>query len=483
MAKRRRRQRRVYLNITLLLLLLASLLSLYVVLQQVEQEKGTVKSPQVQTERHDAEALFPLGQAVQLVSTAVATSEGQSLVDLLSQVGQVVATEELRIDGQTRTIYRIRYGADWEIAGIFEEDLRAVDTPYTLGQEVALVSNVTAGFFEDGLVTGISSDTQEGQNRYIYTAEFPSLGQVSGLLAEDFVTQIALPLVEDNSPAENDRILRQALEKAKNNPATRIDFPTGRFVIGSQTPVKDYQILTSNLELRGHDTTLVVNGSARWFGLATGPAATEGLSNFAMSGLTIEARDLSKGNQFIIMANHGNNWQVSNNRFTMVHQMSSHVFDLGGVQNAVFTGNVFEGYAPELTTVTELGNYTTHNIIAEAIQFDAASNNGEWDGGMIKAIDPNYMVNNSVTAISHNLTLTDNSFLPYLDRDGQLVAYGASIGQHSSGVGYVTIVNNVFSETVLNRFKEQLPAGESWLLEPIHLQSNHVNTIYGNYFD
>lgn len=325
---------------------------------------------------------------------------------------------------------------------------------------MALVEHVQSGQFEDGLVTGIRAEPEAGQMRYTYTASFPNFVQMTDLFEADFVSRITLALKEANSPAENDHILRQALDQARENPATRIDFPTGRFAIGSQTPEKDYQMLTSNLDLRGHDTTLVVHGFARWFGLATGPNPTDGLSNFSMSGLTIEAQDLVKGNQFILMANHGQNWRVTNNRFTLVHQLSSHIFDLGGVQDVVFSDNVFEGYAPELTPVTELGHYTVHNIIAEAIQFDASSDNGQWDGGMLKAIDANYAVNNPRQELSQNITVTGNYFLPYLDQAGNVVAYGASIGQHSSGVGYVTIVDNVFSTTVTDRFAAQASSGE-----------------------
>lgn len=479
----KKRQRRVYLNLFLLVLLLVNLLGLYWVLRQIEEGKDVGAAQLLVQAPQEAPPLYQPGQTVQLLQAAQTNAAGDSLADLKSLVGQVVARETGTYQGQERLTYRVRYGADWEVAGLFEEDLRPIEVPYSLGQEVALVEHVQSGQFEDGLVTGIRAEPEAGQMRYTYTASFSNFGQVTDLVETDFVPQIALALAEANSPAENDRILRQALDQARQNPATRIDFPSGRFAIGSQIPEKDYQILTSNLDLRGHDTTLVVHGSARWFGLATGPNPTDGLSNFSMSGLTIEAEDLIKGNQFILMANHGHNWRVANNRFTLVHQLSSHIFDLGGVQDAVFSDNVFEGYAPELTPVTELGHYTVHNIIAEAIQFDASSDNGQWDGGMLKAIDANYAVNNPRQELSHNITVTGNYFLPYLDQAGNVVAYGASIGQHSSGVGYVTIVDNVFSTTVTDRFAAQASSGEAWLFDPIHLQATEINTIYGNYVE
>lgn len=455
-----RRQRRVYLNLFLLVLLLVNLLGLYWVLRRIEAGKDVSVVQLLDQAPHEATPLYQPGQTVQLLQAAQTNAAGDSLADFKSLVGQVVARETGTYQGQERLTYRVRYGADWEVAGLFEEDLRPIEVPYSLGQEVALVEHVQSGQFEDGLVTGIRAEPEAGQMRYTYTASFPNFVQMTDLFEADFVSRITLALKEANSPAENDHILRQALDQARENPATRIDFPTGRFAIGSQTPEKDYQMLTSNLDLRGHDTTLVVHGFARWFGLATGPNPTDGLSNFSMSGLTIEAEDLIKGNQFILMANHGHNWRVTNNRFTLVHQLSSHIFDLGGVQDAVFSDNVFEGYAPELTPVTELGHYTVHNIIAEAIQFDASSDNSQWDGGMLKAIDANYAVNNPRQELSQNITVTGNYFLPYLDQAGNVVAYGASIGQHSSGVGYVTIVGNVFSTTVTDRFAAQASSGE-----------------------
>lgn len=89
--------------------------------------------------------------------------------------------------------------------------------------------------------------------------------------------------------------MRKALIEAKHHQQSRLLFPSGRFLIGSQTPDEDYIVLISNIELRGQKITLIVDGSARWFGLATGPEAT--------GDLTIQVKDLTKGNQFILMAN------------------------------------------------------------------------------------------------------------------------------------------------------------------------------------
>lgn len=146
-----------------------------------------------------------------------------------------------------------------------------------------------------------------------------------------------------------------------------------------------------------------------------------------------------------------------------MHQISSHIFDLGGLQNATFSGNVFEGYAPELTQVTAVGDRGSHNFIAEAIQFDNSSNNGEWDGGMIKATDPNCDHYNPNRLASSYIIVVGNGFLPYITSQGELIAYGGSIGQHSSGVGQVTITNNVFHSSLSRRFIDSVPASERWL--------------------
>lgn len=477
---RKKRQRRVYINLFLLILLIISLVALYVVVRRLEMKQDSNQTSTVQTEQLAWSPIFQPGQQVQLLKAVLTSPHGEDWATYQPLVGQVVDAEQINIEGQIKTSYRVQYGPDQELSGILEEELRAVSTPYRLGQEVNLLRHLTEGYFEDGRVTAIRLQDQDGQLLYHYEAEFPSEGLLSDLTDVDFVPTLTLPFEEANSGAENDAILRQALENAKNNPAMRLNFPAGRFTIGSQTPEKDYQLLTSNLMLRGQDTTLVVDGSARWFGLATGPGVTEGLSHFAMSGLTFEAKDLKKGNQFLLMANHGQNWLITNNRFTLVHQMSSHIFDLGGVQDALFMGNVFEGYAPELTGLTEFGSYTSHNVISEAIQFDASSNNGEWDGGLLKAIDPNYQLHNQIPYISHQITVTGNHFLPYLTADGSLIAHGASIGQHSSGVGYVAIVDNVFSDTITHRFAAKVDPGDQWLYQPIHLQSDEANDIYDN---
>ncbi|MGL6299374.1 hypothetical protein ACR31S_01660 [Streptococcus iniae] len=52
-----------------------------------------------------------------------------------------------------------------------------------------------------------------------------------------------------------------------------------------------------------------------------------------------------------------------------------------------------------------------------------------WDAGLIKAIDPHYESNNSTRHLCQNIKVTNNAFLPYVDKHGIIKAYGASIGQ------------------------------------------------------
>lgn len=482
-SRRQRRRRRTLINLLMLSFLLVSLLSIYALLR-LEESGQPLTLPRFQIGKSQATPVqFPINSQVTLLKSAK-DSDGQPYSsDLLSQVGEVIAQKEEEINGQAVTTYTVRFAEEQEVSGLLEEDLRAVTTPYTLGQEVDLVADNPYHLSEPGKITGIRLIETSGQIQYRYSAVFPSLGLVTDLLEEDFIWVTTVAFKASNTPAQNNALLQKAIDASKGHRQARIDFPSGRFLIGSQTPETDYLLLASNLELRGQETTLVVDGSARWFGLATGPGATDGVSHFTMQGLTVEAKNLNKGNQFIVMLNHGQNIVVKNNRFTMVHQLSSHVFDLGGVQGAVFSGNIFEGYAPELTAVTEIGERSTHNFISEAIQLDASWNNGEWDGQMLQAIDPNYEQYNPERLESGQITISNNQFLPYYNKSGQLVAYGASIGQHSSNVGAVTIADNVFTATLSSRFINLVAEGDRWVFEPIHIRSTALTEIYGNVFN
>lgn len=56
----------------------------------------------------------------------------------------------------------------------------------------------------------------------------------------------------------------------------------------------------------------------------------------------------------MIMADHGTDWHIYDNKFTMVHKRNSHIFDLGSLQNSLFEKNQFIGYAPELVQDQQL---------------------------------------------------------------------------------------------------------------------------------
>ncbi|MET3558292.1 hypothetical protein ABID29_001414 [Streptococcus rupicaprae] len=413
--------------------------------------------------------LYSPGQQVGLKASASQTANGKSLEPFKHRLALVAKVAKEK-DGD-RLIYQLQFSKDEKVSQVYEEDLEVVETTFSLGQEVELLDREGAAE-----VTQIS----QGPSGWLYQIRMET-GEMFDQLTEYQLAYVYdIPLQEDYEATDNNRLIQEALDLSQQYTFTVLRFPKGRFKIGSHLPDQEYIILRSNVELRGQETTLEVNGSARWYGLATGQTAFDGLSYFLMNGLHVEASDLEKGNQFIIMANHGHTWHIKNNRFTQVHQMSSHVFDLGGIQHATFEDNVFEGYAPELTAVTELGDRNLHNFYAEAIQLDESSVQTGWDGGFMKAIDPNYQWTSVTPIMSNHITITRNQFLPYY-QDGKLIAYGATIGQHSSLVGQVSITHNTFKETLTKRFQD--PKNPNWVLEPIHLNSTVDNDIRGNVFD
>ncbi|KHD46763.1 hypothetical protein NC01_00365 [Streptococcus uberis] len=251
-------------------------------------------------------------------------------------------------------------------------------------------------------------------------------------------------------------------------------------MIGSKYPRKDYFILPSHTSLVGNDTQLIINHSSYWFGLATGPLPQDGVSNFELSHIQFRAKDLKRGGQLLIMANHGSNWYIHHNTFTLLQMKGNHIFDLGSLQESNFEENRFEGFAPELTPISERKqDKNLHNFYAEAIQLDAAEKNGIWDAGLIKAIDPNYTIYNNFRYLSDRIVIKNNQFVPYVDKTGQLVAYGASIGQHSSKVGQVTIDGNYFQNSLVNSF----PHKPSWVLKTIHFPPSTNVLVTNNVFD
>lgn len=437
--RRSRRRRRRQEELLVLLVLVSSLVGLLFAYQHLRQVE--IASSQEQLLKT---AAYQVGDQVRLAGTD------------RPYVGQVLAVS---LDSQDKPIYQVQLSASQTKDKVAERDLSPVTTKYSLGQTIEIFQS--ASIPGRGVITSVL----QGESGVSYEADFEQVGAVTDIAETEISGIYQIPLKESNTASQNQEILRQAFDKARQESQLVLAFPSGIFKLGAEDPTKDYQLLPSNTKLEGNNTTLKIEGSALWFGLATGPAATDGVSNFTMEGLTIEAADLTKGAWFMIMTNHGNNWTIRNNSFNLVHKQDSHIFDLGGLQNSLFEGNVFRGYAPELVEARSVTDGNYHAFYSEAIQFDASDGSVGWDGGMIAAIDPNYQVNSQIKHLTANITVTGNSFLPYVNEAGKVIAYGATIGQHSSDVGVITVTNNTLENTITNRLldKEGL-----FVLDPIH---------------
>lgn len=457
---RRRRRRRDLVNLAVLVLLLILSLSAYGIVRQGELKQGAPP-----TQQQKVEARYKIGDSVLILpDEQLSGVDWDSYKDRVGEISNVSLNKD-------EYSYHVKVSDDLPVLTISEQNLKQVTLDYTLGDTIQTFSN---GYLSSqGKVTGISLVG----NDFVYEAIFEQEGFLTDIPRELLVIRYQLPLKENYSAKKNNQLLRDAMTKVGKNTYTIIDFPKGRFKIGSKKPEKDFLILSSNISLNGHNTTLVVDGTAYWFGLATGRDAIEGLSNFTMRNLNIEAHDKLKGDHFMLMANHGNNWLIENNTFTQVHKSSSHIFDLGAVQNALFQNNQFIGYAPNMTSVTSLPEESLHPIIAEVIQLDSSDDSGVWDAQLIKNIDPNYTEYNSTKHVSANIVISGNQFLPHKDDKGHIVAYSGSIGQHSSKVGYVEITNNNFVSPLVTRFKEQ---SNDWVLSPIHLPPETEGFVEGN---
>lgn len=444
-AERRRRERR---TLGILFTVLVLLLALFLSLDFLEKGKKSLIAPLLSffQPKEVAKPRFNEGNQVLY-------KDGDEEI-----IGRVIKSTE---DPEQGFVYEVELELGVTQKEIPEKELSAVATLYQLGEDVDLAPASTLE--GSGQITKIN----RVQDQIIYEASVENLGHVYDIKEDELKTTIQIELRVENSREENNEIFRQALEASSKNGFTILEFPEGEFELGFDDPAKEYFILPSNIQLRGNNTTLVVDGAMFWFGLATGPGATDGLTNFILEDLHIRAKDLKNGNQFMLMANHGYNWTIRNNQFTMVHKMSSHVFDLGGVQYAEFIGNTFAGYAPNLTATSSLPENTDlHPFYAEAIQLDASNNSGVWDGAYLRNIDLNYTANNPETILSSGIVIRNNEFVPYKDNSGKIVAYSATIGQHSSKVGYITLSGNLFQSTLSTRFG---PLGDDrWVLRPIH---------------
>ncbi|MGT2666295.1 hypothetical protein ACVRYP_03070 [Streptococcus rifensis] len=461
----RKRDKRVLLSLSVFLMLL---FMVYLVTNSPQFHlpkfsfswpKWSLTSSPQKEEQPEVEGKFSKGQ--QMLISPAAIEEDPSLAPYQNRLARVESLEQIEEGDKQNIVYTLNFGRDEKVSGIAEDFLAEEATGFALGQEVELLDRVGSARVE----TITKTDDYE-----TYSVTLEDGQTVDSLSFHQLAYVYDIPLDATALPRDNNQLIQEAMDLTSQYSFVVVRFPKGQYRIGSATPESEYLLLRSNVELRGQETELIVEGSARWFGLATGVTGYDGVSHFLMNGLTFKASDLVNGNQLLIMTNHGYGWQIENNQFSMVHKMSSHIFDLGGLQDSVFNGNRFEGYAPELTQVTEIGDRDLHNFYAEAIQLDTSHNISPWDGGMMRAIDPNYDWTTSQPVMSNNITISHNAFLPYYNPQGQLVAYGATVGQHSSYVGMTSIFGNTFENTLATRYKDQ--TSDQWVLEPVHLQSN-----------
>ena len=328
-----------------------------------------------------------------------------------------------------------------------------------------------------GTVKAVNKNVNNAVGGWEYHIVYDNGQQNVHVLEQDIRFVYHVNLKATNNRTQNNQALQSAFDYAKAHRDVTLYLPKGDYVIGSSISESqlsphnksEYVTLASNTKLRGNDkgTNLVVDGTMLWFGLPTGQNGVDGVSNLTLDNLHVRAKDERNGNYFMVMLNHGNNILVQRSSFTMVQKQSRHIFDLGGVQNVTFKNNKFVGYAPELTHVHHIPpGIDLHKFYAEAIQLDYANNHGGWDAGMIRRIAPQaYQAHNRNTVLSNNISILYNQFLPFY-KDGRLVAYSSTVGQHSSQVGNVTILGNRFEKTLTSRYHHG-----SWIMKPIHYMS------------
>lgn len=467
--KRRFRERLVILS--LLVLLIGSLSIL--LLTMPESTKTSLKNLPSLLLKNTQPSVVPIYRKNQ---TVVLSEEIKNSVDLsyyqqVARVTDIILPKSV-FDKKVR--YVLSFANDQKLSDIDEAMILPMETTLTFNQSVELVGD---NDFGNGYIHQINRPISE-EDDVTYVIKFPEqeLSQEASL--SDIIPIFQIPLSSSNDGIGNQQVIQQYIDRAKDFSAVVLDFPTGNFLIGSSDEEKNYLLLASNVWLRGNQTTLIVDNEARWFGLATGTSAYDGVANFSMTGLDIVAKDLEKGARFLVMPNHGSNWYVSDNSFTMVHAIGSHVFDLGALQDSVFSYNRFIGYAPELLHVDTIEGREPHDFYAEAIQLDVSDANVPWDGGMLTKIDPNYNSHSQERLMSSNIVIAYNEFLPYYDSEGKLRAYSASIGQHSSEVGYVAIYGNIFNNSLVKRY--QVTGELAWFFEPILIRSFDSVDIYDN---
>jgi len=264
-------------------------------------------------------------------------------------------------------------------------------------------------------------------------------------------TTVVPDLRTTNTPQQNIVALQNAFNVAKQQQKTVIKLPAGSYTIGSGNldDARGNLTLPSNTIIDGENNTLIVSGTSRWMGVATGQGAKDGVQNLVLKNLNVRAEDMANGNWFMVMANHGTNWFATNNTFTMVQKMGYHSFDLDGLQDSLFNQNKFVGYAAYLT---HHNSNAEHDWIAETIQIDWSNSTDNWDAGFFNQVDPYKHFHNLKTVLSNNLVITNNQFLPYWNSTGELIAYGGGVGQHAGPVGNILLENNTFESTLSLRY-------------------------------
>ncbi|MFC3928920.1 HlyD family secretion protein [Streptococcus caprae] len=428
-------------------------------------------------------AVYQKGERVQLKDTKV-DSEQAEYKNWIGTISDIQSQD----DGEKNITYTytVTY-EDGEVSqGIAEGALTyAASAKYEVGDELQLTSTAQTDLDGESLgdykgmvakVDKVSYNYLSSEGGYKYDVTFPDLDLSYKNIQESALQNLyQVKLKAENSAAENTAALKEAFSYAAENPYTILNLPSGDFTIGSQDPGKDYVTLSSDTHLRGNDTNLIVDGKVYWLGFATGPNAADGVKNFTMTNVNVRAKDLVNGNQFMIMVDHGENWTITGNTFTMVQAKASHIFDLGGLQNSYFDSNQFIGYAPSLTSVTHLASDADlHDFYAEAIQFDG-SGNGAWDGGIIQAVDKDYASKHTSVQLCDNITVSNNQFLPYIDESGTVVAYGPTVGQHSTDTGVISLYNNTLTSTLSARY-----GSTEWVMEPIHFSPNSQEIVSYN---
>lgn len=454
---RRARRRRVeYLFVTILFMSLVSLLLLYAYLFTKENNLPFTLDSLLHTEQRiiENEAIFDTNNQV------IVTSDS----DLQGRIGLISKLNPKRNE-KGQITYQVTFSSKEASVTVSESELAIKETLYRIGASVEILD----GTEDSKIVDGITEES--GAYHYVLLDE--QSNQLIELMETDLVNIIPVALDENNTAQQNNKILQETIEESKNYSMSVLEFPEGEFLLGSHNQDEDYILLASNIELRGNQTTFVIDGASRWLGLATGPTAYDGVSNVVMYGFQFKAADLANGNQFVVMLNHGANWKIYNNSFTMVHPKSSHIFDLGGVINFEFVDNQFIGYAPDMTGETVVGETETekHHIYSEAIQLDVSST-AAWDGHTISRIDPNFKANNQDKVTTSYVTIARNQFLPYKNVEGEIVAYSATVGQHYQKVGPgIVIQHNTFVSQLPNNFN--INFNKDTVFRPVHAESDY----------